>query len=67
MKEHSVKLGMRVQIKSRVPNFADECGVVAEMDCWFLSGECYKIVFDDGDENWFLASEFKQVKGLLGV
>ena len=62
MKDSNVKIGMWVQIKSRVPNFAGNCGVVAEMDCWFLSGECYKIVFDDGDENLFLASEFKKVK-----
>ena len=62
MKDSNVKIGMRVQIKSRVPNFAGNCGVVAEMDCWFLSGGYYKIVFDGGDENWFLASEFKKVK-----
>ena len=62
MKEHSVKLGMRVQIKSRVPNFAGEYGVVVEMDCWFLSGECYLIEFEDGSQNYFNANEFKQVK-----
>lgn len=62
MKEHNVKIGMRVQIKSRVPNFAGECGVVMDKDCWFLMGECYRILFDDDSENYFLASEFKKVK-----
>lgn len=62
MKDSNVKIGMRVQIKSHVPNFAGECGVVMDSDCWFWMGECYKIVFDDSDENWFSASEFKKVK-----
>ena len=62
MKDSNVKIGMVVKIKKSVTDFAGKVGVVAEMDCWFLSGECYKIVFDDGDENLFLASEFKKVK-----
>lgn len=62
MKDFNVKIGMRVQIKNRVPNFAGNCGVVMDKDCWFLMGECYRILFDDDIESYFLASEFKEVK-----
>ena len=62
MKEHNVKIGMRVQIKSRVPNFAGKVGVVKDSDVWFWLGQSYLIEFEDDSENYFLASEFKQVK-----
>ena len=70
MKDSNVKIGMRVRIKSRVPNFAGKCGVVMEKDrgvvvdkdCWFLMGKCYRILFDDGSQNYFNANEFKKVK-----
>ena len=62
MKDSNVEIGMRVQIKNQVPNFSENCGVVMDKDCWFLMGECFRILFDDDSESYFLASEFKKVK-----
>ena len=62
MKDSNVKIGMRVQIKSRVPNFAGKVGVVKDYDVWFWLGQSYEIVFEDGSQSYFNANEFKQVK-----
>lgn len=67
MKEHSVKLGMAVKIKKSVTDFAGKVGVVKDCDVWFWLGKSYLIEFEDGDQNYFNANEFKQVKGLLEV
>ena len=65
MKDSKVKLGMRVQIKSRVIDFAGKVGFVKDSDCWFWLGRSFLVVFEDGSQNYFNANEFKQVKGLV--
>ena len=65
MKEHSVKLGMVVQIKKSVADFAGNCGVVKDYDVWSWLGRSFLIEFEDGSQNYFNASEFKKVKGLV--
>ena len=64
MKDCNVKLGMVVMIKKSVTDFAGKVGVVKDYDVWFWLGQSYEIVFEDGSQNYFNASEFKKVKAM---